>query len=440
MRGPLSKLCLLVVIAFTALTSAALAYWGTGGSGTGSGDTATLTKPVVTVPANASGDITVSWSASTLIPSNPAGNALVNYTVERSANSGGSWTAACGGATINGLTCDDAVGSSGNYVYRVTAHLNSWSELSDTSSSVARRPARPVVSNATGVATIATVTGTAEAGSNVKLYTDSTCTTAALDALGNAGASGTATGGSFSIQATVPAGESRTFCATSTANSLTSDCSTTSAAYSAPNVAPQAPNDLAAAAQPPTGTTATFGDINLTWTAVANATSYQVFRSTTSNPSNWGSSIGTVSQPVGGAGSQVTFSNTPPAFGTYYYSVKAVTGVLDSDFSSQASATTRIRPPTNPGAGTQGQSNLRVQWTAPSPIPVQANQLRYNVYRSSSSAGPFSLLSACSGISAAQCTDSNVPAGTTYHYRVTAFVTGFPGSESVQTATVSATR
>lgn len=49
-------------------------------------------------------------------------------------------------------------------------------------------------------------------------------------------------------------------------------------------------------------------------------------------------------------------------------------------------------------------------------------------------------MSACTALSTARCDDANVPPGPTYHYKVTAFANGFPGSESVQTSSVSATR
>jgi hypothetical protein len=444
MRARLPKLSVLALIALAVTASSALAFWAAGGSGNGTGSTASLSKPAVTVPATSSGDITVSWTASVLSPSNAAGNSLVDYTVERSANAGTDWTAACGGATISALTCNDSVSGSGNYIYRVTAHLNSWSALSDNSSSVARRPARPVVSAATGAATIATVTGTAEAGSNVKLYTDNTCTTAALDSLGNSGASGTATGGNFSIQATVPAGQTRTFYATASANSLVSDCSTTSASYSAPNVVvtPSAPNSLTATAQAPTGATASFGNIDLSWTAVANATSYQVFRSTSANAATSGALVGTVLQPGGGAGSSASFTDSPPSltFGTYFYAVKALNGAAASAASSDAGpATTRVRPPTLNTVAEVGSSNqMRLTWTAPTLVPPGVT-LRYNTYRSTSSAGPFSAVAVCSNFAASPCTDSTTTSSpnTTWHYRVTAFAQGSPASESVVSNTVS---
>lgn len=137
MLARLTKLTFIALVAVAMAATGAVAYWTTLGGGSGSAPTASLTKPVVTVPTSASGAVTVSWTASTLNPSIAAANSQINYTVERSGNSGADWDAACGGGTINALTCDDAPPATGNYVYRVTAHLNSWTEVSATSTSVA---------------------------------------------------------------------------------------------------------------------------------------------------------------------------------------------------------------------------------------------------------------------------------------------------------------
>lgn len=447
MRGGLSKLVLLVIVGLAIATSGALAYWSADGRGTGSGSAATLTKPVVDVPdAPVSGNVDVSWSASTL--SNSAGNSQIRYTVERSANGGSTWSAACGGGTINGTGCSDAVGTSGNYVYRVTARLSSsWAELSATSDAVGRRPDRPNVQRATGAATIATVEGTAEAGSAVKLYTNPGCTTAAVDALGNA-ATGTATGGSFSIQASVPPGESKTFYATSTANSLTSECSTTSASYAALNVAPAAPSNVAATAlAAPQEGTDNLGNIDVSWTAVAGATSYQVYRSETLTG---GTLVTTVPQPVAGAGSTVTFNdNVSWAANGYYYFVRAVNAVGQSADSNRAGpATPRMRAPalgTVEVVSKQGaNTGLKLQWAMPAKPGAIANRdVRYHVYRSTSSTSGFTKLTTgpCSSAelgTATTCTDVP-PAAGTYWYRVTAYVNGSAASESAQGNALSGT-
>ncbi|HEX4952581.1 MAG TPA: fibronectin type III domain-containing protein [Thermoanaerobaculia bacterium] len=99
--------------------------------------------------------------------------------------------------------------------------------------------------------------------------------------------------------------------------------------------------DFGAACTPPaapTGLTATAvssSQINLSWTAVSGATSYNVYRSTVSGGpyTNVGSSATT------------TFSNTGlTGSTTYFYVVRAVVG-CESGNSNQASATTQAPPP-----------------------------------------------------------------------------------------------
>ena len=436
-----SVLLALVVMSIT--TSSASAYWTATGAGSGTGGAGTLSKPTVTVPSESTGSIHVEWTASHLSPASAEADSQITYEVERSANSGATWADAGGTcASPTGTACDDDVTTSGTYVYRVSAVLNSWTERSDASSAVTRRPAAPDVTGTSGTGTTPSVTGTAEAGSTVKLYTDSSCQTAALDGSGNAGAQGTATGGSFAITATVPAGQTKTFWATATSGSLVSSCSSTSTTYTAPAAtAPSPPSGLAAAAQPPASGVA-FGKINLTWTAVASATSYDLFRSTTSNPASWGTRVGTTSQPAGGAGATAAFLDTPPAFGTYYYVVRAVNGAGSSANSNQAGpATTKIQPPSNLRVTDQvGNSpkNVKLAWNSPSPVP--AGTVLYNLYRSTSSTSGFSAVSGCTGISGLNCNDSSNgrTAGATYHYVVTAYMSGHTASESVFSGVASA--
>lgn len=101
----------------------------------------------------------------------------------------------------------------------------------------------------------------------------------------------------------------------------------TAAISEAPCTAPAAPTGL-------TATAASYSQINLSWSAVAGATSYNVYRSTTSGG------------PYTSVGSSTTtsFSNTGLSGSTtYYYVVRAVVG-CESANSAQASATTPAPP------------------------------------------------------------------------------------------------
>lgn len=122
------------------LTGAATAFWT--GSGTGSGTTTvgSLSAPAVTVPATATGTVAVSWTASTVVPSVPALNALVTYTIQRSTNGGTTWvatTGTCGaGISAPATTCTDVPPAAGTLRYRVTAAMRTWTAVSATSTAV----------------------------------------------------------------------------------------------------------------------------------------------------------------------------------------------------------------------------------------------------------------------------------------------------------------
>jgi len=83
------------------------------------------------------------------------------------------------------------------------------------------------------------VTGNAETGSTVKLYTNSTCTSSVVG-------SGTATGGSFSIGVTVTDDTTTDFYATATdVAGNVSSCSTSTVSYEEDSTSPAAPTSLA---------------------------------------------------------------------------------------------------------------------------------------------------------------------------------------------------
>ena len=107
------------------IAAAGWAYWTASGSGSASATVGTLTAPGKPTVSNSSGTVSVGWSASTV-----TGGGLVQYHVERSTNSGTTWSDACRStavAPISGTSCSDTPGV-GTYNYRVTAVYLSWTQ------------------------------------------------------------------------------------------------------------------------------------------------------------------------------------------------------------------------------------------------------------------------------------------------------------------------
>lgn len=110
----------------------ASAYWTSGGAGTGSGASGTLSAPTaVTVAPYSLPSVPVTWTASTGSPP-PTG-----YYVTRT--SGGTTVAACSSSAsslITGTFCVDTGMADATYTYAVTAKYRSWTAASAPSGSV----------------------------------------------------------------------------------------------------------------------------------------------------------------------------------------------------------------------------------------------------------------------------------------------------------------
>jgi len=135
------------------LPTTALAYWTTTGSGQRTATTATLAAPasVTATSTTGSNSATITWTAS------PSG-APTGYRVERSANSGGSWTTACAQASYPSAgSCTDSGLANGTYQYRVVALKGSWTAplAAANSITIARDTVAPTVTvaRASGQAT-----------------------------------------------------------------------------------------------------------------------------------------------------------------------------------------------------------------------------------------------------------------------------------------------
>jgi fibronectin type 3 domain-containing protein len=160
-------------------------------------------------------------------------------------------------------------------------------------------------------------------------------------------------------------------------------------------VVPAAPTDLTA--------TAGNGRVTLSWSPVAEATSYNIYRSTTSGEETLYQSGVTDTSLVDTGVSNGT---------TYYYKVTAANSTGESDFSQEASASPQSNalPPAPIGlTAIGGDAQVFLSWNA-----VTA-AISYNLYRSTAS-GEETLYQ--TGITGTSVTDNTVTNGTEYFYEV----------------------
>jgi fibronectin type 3 domain-containing protein len=160
----------------------------------------------------------------------------------------------------------------------------------------------------------------------------------------------------------------------------------------------------------PTGLTATGGNaqVSLTWTASSGATSYNVYRGTSSG----GESATAIATGV----ATTNLTDTTAANGTtYYYKVAAVNIAGTSAQSNEASATPTLPPPLAPTGLTAAPGNAQVSlsWSASS------GAASYKVYRGTT-AGGESATAIATGVTSAFYTDTGLTNGTTYYYKVAA--------------------
>jgi len=180
----------------------------------------------------------------------------------------------------------------------------------------------------------------------------------------------------------------------------------------------------------PTGVTATplSQQVRLNWTAVTNATSYGVGRSTTAGTGY--TSVGTVAAPT------VTFLDIAATNGTkYYYVVTASNTLCTSPGSTEVSATPVCTPPAVPtgvaATANNSNGNIGVSWG------TVTDATGYTVSRGNALAGPFTAVS--TNQTAATYTDSTgLVAGTVYYYVVSASNAGGTCASNNSSPAVSA--
>ncbi len=157
--------------------------------------------------------------------------------------------------------------------------------------------------------------------------------------------------------------------------------------------------------------------IDLSWTAVTGATSYQVYRSTGTSTSY--TRIAIVTAPA--------YSNRSLAAGTRYnYKVCAVKSGSIGGFTAVKTAYTKPAAPVGLTAAAQSSSSIKLTWTA------VTGATKYYVYRSASATGTFAKVGEAT---VATYMNTGLAANTTYYYKVSAVNAG---GEGVQSAAASA--
>jgi len=163
---------------------------------------------------------------------------------------------------------------------------------------------------------------------------------------------------------------------------------------------------------PPAGLTATAGDsqVALAWNASSGASSYNVKRATTS-----GGPYTTIATGV----TTVSYNDTTAVNGTtYYYVVTAVNSAGESGNSNEASATPQPSlPPNAPTAlvaNALGKKKINLRWTQSTSPNIAQNR----IYRSSTSGGPYTLITTIAAGSSYN--NTGLTSGSTYYYVVTA--------------------
>ena len=346
--------------------------------------------PVVPLPSAPSNIAISGGTGFDLMSFTPVQGAL-SYNIRRGPSSGGEQTSIYA-TTVSPVFEDDSVIDGITYFYTITA-VNSYGE-SPPSTEVSATPLDAPTLTSTVAASSSEIDvawGTVEGavGYLVEMSPDGTTTWTIL-----ANQSGTTIANTgllagvtyyYRVSATAP-------------NSQSAQSATGSAATSGTASTPIAP----------AGLSATPGNlsISLNWSAVYGATSYSVYRSTTS--------LGEGSTPFLTGVMQPLYVNTGLTSGTpYYYTVTAVNSAGESVQSTEVTATP-APPPSAPTGLTinAGTWNTSLTWTATS------GAASYYIYRGTSAGGEDTVPYDSSSV--AGYTDEFVDDGTTYYYFVTA--------------------
>ena len=336
--------------------------------------------------------VTLGWTAST---------GATSYNVYRGTTAGGEGTTAIATGITTPSYTDATVTNGTTYYYKVAAvNGGGTSPLSNEASATPQPPIPAAPAGLTATAGNASVTLTWTASTGATSYNVYRGTTA-----GGEGATPIVTG-----LASPTYSDSGLFNGTTYYYKVAAVNSTgTSGMSSEASATPQSPIPAA-----PTGLTATAGNasVTLSWTASTGATSYDVYRGTTTgNESPTAIATGLTAASY----TDATATNGT----TYFYKVAAVDATGNSPLSNEASATPQAPITTAPTGltATSGNASVTLSWTAPT------GAVSYAVYRGTT-AGGESTTPIASNIATTSYTDTTVTNGTMYYYEVAAVDSG----------------
>jgi fibronectin type 3 domain-containing protein len=345
--------------------------------------------------AASAAQINLSWTA------NP--NA-VSYSVKRATTPGGPYTTLATGITATSYS-NSGLSAGSPYSYVVSA-TNAGGEGADSAEASATTfPAAP-----------APLTATAVSSSQLNLAW---------------GASNGAT--SYTVKRSATPGGAYTPLATGVTATSYSDTGLSAGAtwyyvVSASNTGESVNSTEASAttlAETPSGLAATVvsaSAIDLSWSATAGATGYDVKRATSA-----GGPFDTIASGV----TATAFSdNDLAASTTYHYVVAATNAAGASPDSAAVNATTLPLPPATPSglAATPGIGQVSLTWSAVS------GATGYSVKRATVSGGPYTTLA--SDLTSPSHTDTGLTNGTTYYYVVNAANSGGTSADSAEVSAV----
>jgi fibronectin type 3 domain-containing protein len=372
------------------------------GESTNSAPVSTTPKlPMPGVPTGLSAtagnqQIALSWSV---------GSGATSYNVKRSTTSGGPYTQV---SAPTGTNFTDTGLTNGTTYFYVVSAVNASGE-SANSTQASGTPKAPVP---------AVPTGLSATGGNLQV---------SLSWNTSSGAT------SYNVKRSATSGGPYTVVGSPTATSFTDTGLTAGTTYfyvvSAVNASGESANSTPASASTntalptaPSGVLATAGNnqIVVEWSAVSGATGYKVKRATSS-----GGPYTLVATPM-----ITSFTDTSVTDGTtYFYVVSAINSSGEGANSAQVSAAPLPPAPAAPTglAATAGDQQVSLSWNA------STGATSYNVKRSTTTGGPYSLVTTSAGTT---FTDTSLTNGTTYFYVVSA---SNSSGESADSAQMSAT-